>query len=172
MLTLPDRHALTALSHSTLGVLVLDTCMLYGRYLKTLSVHLDSPEWRKLCYQVRSQQVKNKKRFYSLHQKPGERAAELFQRALGICLTDRTGGGGPANRFAKVEGKRTAIYYFANLAAKCLKAVSFLSFPSKIRVKYIDIKLYSVINCRHVRKCIQTYIRWLRHWQHILQHTV
>lgn len=53
-----------------------------------------------------------------------EHTAELLHRAFTTCLTDRTLGGPGSNRNGKPEGKKVAIYSFANLVLKLLFQVS------------------------------------------------
>lgn len=48
-----------------------------------------------------------------------ESAADLIQKIFTTCLTDRSSG-----RFAKPEGKKVAVYIFANLVLKLLFTVS------------------------------------------------
>lgn len=119
------RQCITALSHSSMGIVILPFCLRLAWSLKQLSLRLErTEEVRNYVFQRRRRLVQERIRFYSILQPPAERAAELLQRALVACMTDRSGGGGPGARFQKPEGKRVAVYEFANLIAKLMFGVS------------------------------------------------
>ncbi|KAI9889495.1 MAG: hypothetical protein M1814_005278 [Vezdaea aestivalis] len=121
-------HCITALTHSSLGIVVLELCLEYAQVLKVLSLTFEvTEEVKQQTYNTRLSLKREGKHSYPTMQKPAERVAETLQKALNVCLADRSGGGGPGNRFARPTGKRVAIYKFSIIMAKCMAGSGNLS---------------------------------------------
>jgi hypothetical protein len=110
-----------ALSHSAYGIIMLPATMQLCTALATLAMTLDKrPDLTIKLKKVEDAEQGERKTLV-------EGSAELIQRALTMCLSERStnkNGIGPDGR---PEGKKIGIYSFANMVLKLLfQACSFL----------------------------------------------
>ncbi|KAI9674198.1 MAG: hypothetical protein M1817_002016 [Caeruleum heppii] len=113
------NQCITALSNSTLGLIILPACISLSATLARLASNLDKrPELT--AHLLRRKIVANGDDDSDSKQTLVEGTAELIQRAFTICLTDRTSSPQGIGPDGKPEGKKIGIYCFANLVLKLL----------------------------------------------------
>ncbi|KAI9710553.1 MAG: hypothetical protein M1820_002689 [Bogoriella megaspora] len=106
------RKATAALSHGSLGVMMLLTIVAYARVLCRLAIGLDNQPW--LIAHL-PQRVTEDGRRESLP----ERAANILRGAFTICLNDRLAAPGGV-KDGKPDGRKVGIYKIANICLKTL----------------------------------------------------
>ncbi|KAI9815204.1 MAG: hypothetical protein M1832_005539 [Thelocarpon impressellum] len=113
------NQCITALSNTSMGIVVLPTCLSLSTTLAKLAMALDRrPELT--AHLPRRRTVVNGADDSESKQSLVEGTAELLQRGFTICLTDRTPTATGVSRDGRPEGKKVGIYLFANLVLKLL----------------------------------------------------
>lgn len=106
-----------------MGIVVLPTCLSLSAALAKLAVSLDKrPDLT--AHLVRRQSILDANGDSESLKTLVEDTAELLQRAFTTCLAERSASGTGTGRDGRPEGRKVAIYSFANLVLRLLFQVS------------------------------------------------
>lgn len=110
------RKANSALTHPSLGLVILPTVVSYSRMLSRLAIGLDKQP-HLIAHLVQRPAGEEG----STRETLPERAANILRQAFVTCLNDRSGtSSSGTSRDGKPEGKKRGIYTIANLCLKIL----------------------------------------------------
>lgn len=117
-----------ALSHTTMGVIVLQTVLYLSKVLAKFALGLDRrPE---LIADLKQKETSTNEEQVGEKVTLVEGAANVLREAFIKCLNDKTGSLTGLGRRGKPEGKRWGIYMTANLCLKLLFQVCVLNHKS------------------------------------------
>lgn len=106
-----------------MGIVLLPTCLSLSAALAKLAVNLDKrPELT--AHLIHRKSTVNLNDDGESQKTLVEDTAELLQRAFTTCLAERSTNASGTDRDGRPEGKKKAIYSFANLVLKLLSQVS------------------------------------------------